>query len=518
MPIYFNIDIDLYAVSGPSNDPEAMQATIAAGLDLMWPAFGLPAKPVVRVKWLEAMPDLFDFTIRMDGQPCPVPVYDPIYPLPPLHFRILSAIFHNRVLLISGEQLRQLRQECLSEIKSATTWSSAPLSVWHALSSLLLRHGFSLDRLTQCFTEWSPERSPEETFERLIENPEALSLTIQANAALSGIDNWQEILPGFYQDTYLDLGILLPEITLESAAELPFEQFRLRFNDLWLPVLPGLQAGEFLFADITLDIDSAVYAPSKDRFYAKNPPPGDSALLPEINSPQSYIMDWVKYWAGQLSGWYVNTGIVEGLLDQLEESNRSLIVMIREQWPAQRICILLRTLLAEGVSIRNLPEILDVLLRIEGPLAVDDTEYLLYFTPASRVVTIPPGTAATEFSIEQLTTQVRAGLKFPIVFPHLVSGFLPCYNIQPDLLRDLRDGFFQHAVPAPGSVFYQLLTSVRNTLAPDYPKSVLLVPTGIRAAIAGLFRPYFPQMTVLGHEEIPPYFIPQVKNTIQIGS
>lgn len=516
MPIRFNIDIDLLSVPGAPSDLEAVQAAVEAGLDAMWPAFGLPAQPVVRVKWLESMPDLFDFTIRLDGQHCPIPVYDPQYPLPPLHFRILSAIFHNRVLLISSEQLRHIRQQCLAEIKTATTWSSAPLSVWHALSALLLRHGFSLDRLTQCFTEWNPERSPEETFERLIENPEALSLTIQANAALSGIDNWREILPGFYQDTYLDLGILLPEITLEPVAHLPYEQFRLRFNDLWLPVLPGLQAGESLFSATGPNTKPAVYAPSKDRFYTNNPPPDEPAQLPEIDSPQAFIMDWVKYWVGQLSGWYVNTGIVEGLLDQLEESNRSLIVMIREKWPAQRICILLRALLAEGVSIRNLPEILDVLLRIEGPLAVDDTEYLLYFTPASRVVTIPPGVAATEFSVEQLTTQVRAGLKFPIVFPHLVSGFLPCYNIQPDLLRDLRDGFFQKAEPTPGSVFYQLLTSARDIMAQDYPKPVLLVPTGIRAPIAGLFRPYFPQLTVLGHEEIPPFFIPQVKNTIQL--
>lgn len=220
---------------------------------------------------------------------------------------------------------------------------------------------------------------------------------------------------------------------------------------------------------------------------------------------------------GQLSGWYVNTGIVESLLKSLEESNRSLIIMIRERSPAQRLCGLLRALLDEGVSIRNLSEIMDVLLRINGPLAVDDTEYLLILRlPAgwSRF----PGATAGEFSLEQRTTQVRAGLKFPIVLPHLTGGFLPCYNIDPPLLRDLRDGFFQMASPTPGSAFYQLLQSVRERTEADYPKPVLLVPTGIRPAVAGLLRPYFPQMAVVGHEEIPPFFIPQVKNTIQIGS
>jgi len=516
MPIRFDIDIDLFSVPGALHDPEAVQAAVEAGLAAMWPAFGLPAQPSVHVRWVEEMPDLFDFTMRLDGQPCSVPVYHPAHPSAPLSFRILSAIFYHRVRLITGEQLRQLRQQYLAETKTAATWSSAPLPVWHALATLLLRHGFSLDRLPQCFAHWSPEHSPEETFERLIENPEALTLTITANPALSEAAKWEAQLPGFYQEIYQERGILLPEITFEAAAELPFEQFRLRFNDLWLPVLAGLQTGESLFAGT--DADSGVFVPSKDRFYTKNPPADDLSLLPELDDPQAYLLDWLKYWVGQLSGWYVNTGIVEGLLDQLEESNRSLIIMIREQWPAQRLCGLLRALLDEGVSIRNLSEILDVLLRIDGPLAVDDTEYLLYFTPASRVVTIPPGATVGEFSLEQRTTQVRAGLKFPIVFPHLVGGFLPCYNIDPPLLRDLRDGFFQQASPTPGSAFYQLLHSVRERTEADYPKPVLLVPTGIRPAVAGLLRPYFPQMAVVGHEEIPPFFIPQVKNTIQIGS
>lgn len=152
------------------------------------------------------------------------------------------------------------------------------MPVLHALATLLLRHGFSLDRLPQCFAHWSPEQSPEETFERLIENPEALTLTITANPALGG--GKVKLFCLVCQEIYQDRGILLPEITFETVAELPFEQFRLRFNDLWLPVLAGLQAGESLFAGS--GADSEVFVPSKDSFYSKNPPADDLALLPRV--------------------------------------------------------------------------------------------------------------------------------------------------------------------------------------------------------------------------------------------
>ena len=510
MPIRFIIDIDIFQTPGPPQELERLKAAVSTGIDALWPGFGLPALPEVHIRWVDEMPDLFDFALRLDGRPCPVPVYRPGHLFPPLEFRILNAIFQNRIRLLTDEQLRQLRRQYLAEMKTTATWSSAPLSVWRALAVLLLEHGFGLYRLNECFAHWRPDQSPEETFERLVENPEMLTMSLQVNPALADQLDWETILPAFYREIYEELGVIVPEMGMEAVEALPFEQFRLRFNDLWLPVLPGLQAGESLFAAP----GAGVFAPYKDRFYVKTPPADDPLQTPEFDNPRAYILDWTKYWISQLAGWYVNSGIVEGLLDKLEDSNRSLIIMMREQWPVRRLCGLLRALLEDKVSIRNLAEIMDVLLRIDGPLPVDDTEYLVYFPPASRTVTIPPGVAPAAFSIDQLISQVRAGLKYPVAFPHLRDGLLPCYNIDPPLLRDLRDGFFQHGVPTPGSAFYQLLLSVRDTTATDYPRSVLLAPTAIRPAIARLLRPYFPQMSVLGAEEIPPFFIPQVKNTV----
>lgn len=510
MPIRLNIDINIFQTPGPPFDLERLKTAIHTGIETMWSGFGLPAQPEVRVQWVDQMPDLFDFEIRVDGRLCPAPVYYPGHLTPPVEFRILNAVFQNRTSLLTDEQLRQLRRQYVSETKMTATWSSAPLAVWRALAVLLLDHGFGLYRLHECFSSWTPDQSPQERFERLVENPETLNMTLQVNPALADKEDWEAILPGFYREIYEELGVLVPEMDIEAVETLPVEQFRLRFNDFWLPVLPGIQPGESLFATS----GAGIFAPYKDRYFAQTPPADNPNQTPEFDNPPAFILDWAKYWVGQLAGWYVNAGIVEGLLDKLEDSNRSLIIMVREQWPVQRLCGLLRALLEDKVSIRNLSEILDVLLRIDDPLPVDDTEYLVYFPPASRVVTIPPGVAPAAFNSDQLVSQVRAGLKFPIAFPHLRDGLLPCHNIDPHLLRDLRDGFFHQGVPTPGSAFYQLLLAVRDVTDADYPKPVLLAPTSVRPAIARLLRPYFPQMTVLGAEELPPFFIPQVKNTV----
>lgn len=489
---------------------ERLKTAVNTGIETLCNCFGLPVQPEVNIRWVEAMPELFNFEIRLDGQPCPVPVHYPGHLLPPLEYRILNAVFQNRTRLLTDELLRQLRRQCLSETKTAAGWSSAPLSVWRALAVLLLEHGFGLYRLNECFSSWAPDQSPEAAFERLIENPETLNMTLQVNPTLADKADWESFLPVFYREIYEELGVLVPEMVIEAAEALPVEQFRLRFNDFWLPVLPGIQPGESLFATS----GAGIFAPYRDRYFAQTPPADNPNQTPEFDNPRTFILDWAKYWAGQSAAWYVNAGIVESLLDKLEDSNRSLVIMVREQWPVQRLCGLLRALLVDKASIRNLSEILDVLLRIDGPLPIDDTEYLVYFPPASRIVTIPPGVAPAAFSTDQLVSQVRAGLKYPIAFPHLRDGLLPCYNIDPPLLRDLRDGFFQQGAPTPGSAFYQLLLSVRDVTDADYPKPVLLAPTAVRPAIARLLRPYFPQMTVLGAEEVPPFFIPQVKNTV----
>lgn len=515
MPIRFDIDIELFTPPGAAPDAAALRAAVESGLSAIWPAMGLPAEPAVQVRVNAEAPDLFDFILRFDGAWIPVPVCQPGYPDAPLAWRVLHTLFVHRARLITDEQLRQLRARLSAGGRPAASWTSAPLPVWRALATLLLEHGFSLDRLPACFEQWAPDRSPEATFERLIEQPEMLTMTLEVSPALADAQSesdpgWETRAIQFYQDAYLNWGILLPQIQVVKAQNAAFEQFRLRLNDLWAPVLPGLSPGTALFD--RPGAAATVYAPASGRYYA--PAPEAEGV---IEGPWGYAFDWVRFWTGQCAGWFINTEIVDALLDNLEENNRSLVVMIREQWPTYRLCALLRQLLREEVSIRNLPELLDILLRIDGPLAVDDTENLLYFPPVSRVVTVPPGAAPNALSMAQLTGQVRAGLKYAVTFPYMRGGVLPAYNLDPVLLRDLREGFFEKAVPLPGTAFYQLLKNIRTHTAADFPKPVFIVPTGIRAAAVAALRPYFPQIAVLGNDEVPPFFVPQIQAIININ-
>lgn len=478
MPNRYPIDIVLYTLPGAdAPDAAAVKTGVEQGLASLWPAFGLPSIPEVSVM---SSPDpfhLFEFTLRLGGQWAPVPVVQPGQ-TGPLVFRILSALFTQRTRLVTDEHLRQLRRDCVDWEKTPSSWSSAPLPVWRALAVALLDNGFGLNRLSACLEHWSPDISPQAGFERLIENLDSLTLTLEvgrdlAEASSGNAPGWREHLPDFYQQLYLDLGILLPQARIETNPDLPADQFRLRLNDLWLPVMPG--------------------TPPQQAVY---------------DSP-GFVLDWMHYWIHRCAGWYVNTSMLEAQLDSLEATNRSLVVMIREQWPTHRLCGILRTLLAEGVSIRNLPEVLDVLLRIDGPIVVDDSQYLPYFPPAVRAVVVPPGAPPAEFTHEQLAGQVRANLKYPIVFPHLSQGVLPCYMLDPDVLRDFRDGFFQDAWPEPGSAFYHLLENIAEQ-AQTGPGLVFLTPASNRAAIRGALQPYFPGIAVLGYEEIPPFFFPRV--------
>ena len=520
MATYFNIDIELFTGPGAAAaDSGRVQEEVAKGVQEFWSGLGLPAEPVVTVTSSAEARELFDFSLCLDGQWAPTPVCQDGFSAAPLAFRILSTIFEHRVRLISDEQLRQLRAQCLEQQKTATSWSSAPLPVWRSLATLLLQNGFSLDRLSACFENWSPGKNPEEAFERLIENFDALRLSLTVHPQLAAAHpaadpGWEARFPEVYREVYQELGIILPQLSLETDDALSFEQFRLRLNDLWLPVLPGLGATQQLYTNPAAA--KKIYLPGKSADLALEPEQDNVLQTPAIAGPWAYVQDWVKYWVARCAGWYVNTGIVDTQMDQLEESNRSLIIMIREQWPTYRLCAILRRLLLEGVSIRNLPEILDVLLRIDGPLAVDDTQYLPYFPPVSRVVVVPPGAPSTDLTDDQLVGQVRANLKYPVVYPYMQGGVLPCYTFDPTLLRDFREGFFRETAPGPGSVFQALLQKIAEQTLPDFPRPVFLVMSSIRPAVQVALRPYFPEMVVLGQEELPAFFIPSVKSLINL--
>lgn len=475
MPVRFDINATLFPVPGTAApDIAAVQAAVEAGFSDLWPSLGLPTEPQLNVQLSAEPADLFDFALELSGRQVPVPVVHANHQHNDLPYRILAAIFSNRASLIDSEQLRSLRAQCLASQKPAMPWNTAPEADWRSIAELLLQNGFSLTRLAACFENWAPGQTVDAAFEKLIGELEMMRIRVVVHP---GIENLESRFPDFYQEVYESLGVILPKIVLESDDTLPPGYFRLQLNDLILPV----------------------------------------QLDPENNpDPATGCMNWLDFWVRQCAGWFVNTNLLETQLDSFEESNRALIVMIREQWPVHQLCAILRQLLSERVNIRNLTEVLDVLLRIDGPVAVDDSLFLPYFPPVSRVVVVPPGAVATAANVQQLAGQVRANLKYPVVYPHLKGGVMPCYTFDPAVLRDFREGFFGREIPRPDSTFYQLLRQIFEHTAADFPRPVFLAPSGLRHTVQAALQPYFPSIAIIGHEELPPFFVPSVKATVTL--
>ncbi len=516
MSVHFRIDIELFPLENtPAPDLAGVRQAVAQGLGPLWTSMGLPLQPNVQVRAGAQAAGLFDFALYFDGRLVPCPVCRPVSPLAPLPFRILSALFEQRARLVSDEQLRLLRAQCSSRQTPSSSWASAPLTVWRDMARLLLKNGFSLDRLSNCFENWSPDQPVEAAFERLIQNPDTLEIVLSMHpelaAGASETDpGWAARLPGFYEEIFLDLGVVLPQVQLINTDQQPVEFFQLRLNDLQLPVLPGLSAEQVLYE--RPEAIHQIYVPQIKAYGA--PEAANPLQTPLAGGARDYALGWLRFWAKRYAAWFVNAGIADALIDQLEESNRSLVVMIREQWPTYRLCGILRRLLDERVSVRNLPEILDVLLRIDGPLALDDTEYLPYFSPASRVAVAAPGQSTAGLSEAQIAAQVRANLKFQVSFPGMRGGLLPCHTFEPALLRDFREGFFEEAEARPGTVFYRLLETIAAQTAEDPSHPFFLVTSGARPAVFAALQPYFPEITVISQEEVPPFFVPSVKSTL----
>jgi FHIPEP family len=303
------------------------------------------------------------------------------------------------------------------------------------------------------------------------------SATLEARSIMQKLDEMRERF-------FLDLGVRLPVVRLGEDATLAEREFRLRINDLRLPTKRGLGRSEFL-----VDMD-----PRRLRSLglagqlAQNPVTGAPAAIlgdPEaanqakakgltVVDRERYIVEACDHELRRHAGAFV---VAEGLqheLDLLRPRYFHIVSATETRFGEPVIAHVLRNLVTEGVSMRDLPGVLEAMLSLK------EAEHI--------------GGDGKEKAIEA----VRDRLKDSIAY-NSARGYktLPIYRIAEDIDKTLRKGSVtEEERLAIGKAIWESIR--RATLSPI----VIVTGLAVRRMLKELIEIELPEVVVLSDQEI----------------
>ena len=315
---------------------------------------------------------------------------------------------------------------------------------------------------------------------------------------------------------FYDFGLRFPAINFVPVEDLRPGSFRFKINHLTTLPRSGLST-EKCVADRTPEDLTPLNIQGRT---ATNPVTGSTFSVVDSSSIQALKDAGIFYWTPLpyiflclgaellLNGpSLVYRESVEADLDQLELAFPAL-VNARSSVSLEQLTRVLRSLIAERISIRNLKFILERIL--EYDYVVADPSSTLIFDERLPAFTKP--TQAWVNAPANIASFIRIGMKRFIKDKYAIDGTLYAYLVEPEIADIVSEYGFSRYDENLDTLLSEverqkILKAVRARLG-NHPTSdkfaVILTNTSVRSTLRELIRDEFPERAVLAHEENAP--------------
>lgn len=376
--VVLNGTLERFAAGQPR---AAFEEKLSEAVAEMLDDLGIRGGPAIDVRSAKAASRPYE--ILINGTRCRLPAAD-VVPTEAdagvLARAVFEAIHRNRGLVVSPALARSLLESW--GLDGAASMSDEALSEFLAA---LVRHCISLDRAKVVLHRSSAADSPEELFERTVSGPDRVGLVLHlgpaqhallAGRSQEGDANAEQGVTGMLgmmrDGLFYELGVMLPPVEVRLREDLDPYAMQFQLNDLRLPPVLGLAAGEYLVND-TVDRLALLRLGGRP---AVNPANG--SLCAVVNRPDAagtcegaglttwdpgeFVVLSLSAAIRRDAAVFVNAHFVRYYLDQLRQAYPVLVNAVDGTVPIAGLTRLLRGLVAEEVSIRGGREIMEALL------------------------------------------------------------------------------------------------------------------------------------------------------------
>jgi type III secretory pathway component EscV/Tfp pilus assembly protein PilF len=313
---------------------------------------------------------------------------------------------------------------------------------------------------------------------------------------------------------FYELGVILPEVRLESDNALKTNEFRFKLNGREFPPVVGLERDEFLVND-TVDRLRLLNITGRD---AVNPANGGECAIVRGEEVFSEVCHQAGLTTWGPAGFLVLTlsaeirknattfqtiNATQYILDSLRAAFPELIDTALKRFSVEQVCLILRDLLDEEISIRDLRSILESALSINGTTDVDLSRYIVFTPRTQNLCPVAGGRGVDGLATADYSNFVRTSLKRYISHKYTRgSNTLLVYLLDPDIERRIGN---VGAQPLTSEEHASLKAAVRHevgSLPPTAQNPVLLTTMDIRRTVRKLIETDFPNLAVLSYQEL----------------
>jgi hypothetical protein len=443
---------------------------------------------------------------------------------------VAQDIFRNRELLVP---------EPVTEVVAGHRQSDHPVNVSAALSTNKVRpllldlvcRCFRLDRAKSAAPPLIANEQPGQGPARAEETAEAwdsLGLkiwfhrdqynTVQApdgsdpSLAVPGTplgDLWQKAQAFLYDE----LGIFIPKLEVGVGDDLAAGEFRIQINDLRLPSCRGPAQNEFA----VWSGNTALAGANIPCESALNPLGGECAIIEDKNGaaqrcrdlglepvdPLSFVDVHLRTEIRNNAAALLNEEVLKYALNLARLNSSAAVTAALGRFNLTTLGQILRNLLGEDISIKDLRNILEVLLSAAGTTDVDTPRFLVISPVAGRVFPGPQRLLAKELDSESYADCTRMSLRRYITRKYLAfSDELNAYVIDPELesaIRKISFSSHEHVDLLRALLEAGVVKSYRNGGMP-----VILAQPATRRSLQRLIEKELPQSAVLNYYELLP--------------
>jgi type III secretory pathway component EscV len=326
----------------------------------------------------------------------------------------------------------------------------------------------------------------------------------------------EEMFSMMQDGLFYELGIVLPEILIEIDNTLKANEFRFSLNRREYPAFSGLESDQFLVNDtvdrlIKLGIEATV---------ATNPANlNECAIVREEEAsskecqeaglttwgPAGFLVLKMSAEIRKNAAAFQTLSATQYSVDLLRTAFPDLVNTALTRFSVEQICLVLRNLLDEEISVRDLRSILESMLSISGTTDVDLSRFIVF---NSRVQSLCP--VLDNRSVDNLTTAdysdfVRTDLKRYISHKYTRgSSTLIVYLLDPAIEKRLSNIKTQPLTNEESASLKAAVNIEVGSLPPTAQNPVLLTTMDIRRTVRKLIEPDHPNLAVLSYQELSP--------------
>jgi type III secretory pathway component EscV len=325
-------------------------------------------------------------------------------------------------------------------------------------------------------------------------------------------DMWQKGQTFLYDE----LGIFMPKVEVGLGGDLAAGEFRIQINDLRLPSCHGPAGSEFAVWSETAALAQADVSCRRTL----NPWGGECAIVEDKNEaaqkcrnlglepvdPLSFVAVYLGAEIRYNATAFLNGEVVQYALNLARVNSAATVTAALSRFDLTTLGRILRNLLEEDISIKDLRSILEALLSAAGTTDVDTRRFLVISPIAGRVFPGPQRRRSEELDCESYADCARMSLRRYITRKYSASSDeLNAYLIDSDVdeaIRKIDLGSFcsdEHVDLLRAILEAGLIKGSRNGGMP-----VIVAQPATRRKLQWLIQNELPQLAVLNYYELLP--------------